>query len=392
MKILITTDIYTDSINGVITSVTNLIDELQKRGHEVRVLTFSKYATKSYTEGNVTYIKSVPLRIYENVRMPISLYPKLLKEIVAWKPDVIHSQCEMFSYRYALYVSKKTQAPIVHTYHTMYEDYVGYVFFVKRISRFIVRKYTKHVLEKANSVIVPTEKVKNKHVNDGVKSDFQVVPTGIDLSRHMGQIPEEEILTLKEKLGIPKEAKVLLNLGRLGAEKNIDELIWLVSKVCQKYENVVFLIVGDGPDRHRLEDAAKEREIADRVIFTGMIAPDEVHRYYRLADVFVSASTSETQGLTYIEAAANGLPLVCRSDECLNGIIVDGENGFEYRSDEDFLFAIDKIFTDKNLSQKLGDKSREIASLYSKASFADSVERIYRSVIEETKQEAIKKG
>ncbi len=392
MKILITTDIYTDSINGVITSVTNLIDELQKRGHEVRVLTFSRYARKSYTEGNVTYIKSVPLRIYENVRMPISLYPKLLKEIVAWHPDVIHSQCEMFSYRYALYVSKKTQAPIVHTYHTMYEDYVGYVFFVKKISRFIVRKYTKYILEKANSVIVPTEKVKNKHLCDGVRSDFQVVPSGIDLSRHMGDVAEEEILSLKDKLGIPKEAKVLINLGRLGAEKNINELISLVSKVCLKYENTIFLIVGDGPERQRLEQEAKDNGIADRVIFTGMIPPEEVHKYYRLGDVFISASTSETQGLTYIEAAANGLPLVCRSDECLNGIIIDGENGFEYKSDEDFLCAIDKIFTDKNLSAKFGGKSREIASIYSKASFADSVERIYKAVIEETNKEALKKG
>lgn len=158
MKILITTDLYTTATNGVVTSVKNLYGELKKKGHDVRILTFSENV-HSRREGDVTYIRSMPFQIYPDVRMPLSYRHRLIRELIAWKPDIIHSQCEFFSMQYAKRISKRTRAPIVHTYHTMYEQYVGYVLPGKRFGEWAVRRMVRNRLKKVSLVIAPTAKM-----------------------------------------------------------------------------------------------------------------------------------------------------------------------------------------------------------------------------------------
>ena len=126
--------------------------------------------------------------------------------------------------------------------------------------------------------------------------------------------------------------------------------------------------------------AAEKLGISDYVIFTGMVAPSEVQEYYQLGDVFVSASTSETQGLTYIEAAANGLPLLCRQDDCLANVLQPGENGYEYTSEEEFLNAIDMVM-DPQWRAHAARRSEEIASGFDKKAFGEAIENIYESVL-----------
>ena len=129
---------------------------------------------------------------------------------------------------------------------------------------------------------------------------------------------------LRASLGIPAENTVLVCVGRLAEEKNIQELLKLRASLGSR--PVTLLLVGDGPDRARLERAAHDLRLeAPAVIFAGMVAPEEVPDWYRLGDLFVSASSSETQGLTYIEALAAGVPALCRADPCLEGVIQDGE-------------------------------------------------------------------
>lgn len=344
MKILITTDLYTTSTNGVVTSVRNLMEELTKKGHEIRVLTVSE-KLKSHTEGNIYYIKSLPLgAIYPDVRMPISSHHhRFIQELIDWKPDLIHSQCEFFSYQFASYIARQTGAPIVHTYHTLYEQYVTYIFPSRRIGAFFVGKLSKYRLRKADAVVAPTTKVETVLKNYGLRNPIHVVPSGIALEQHKKRITEEERKRKRSELGIPDDALVLLNLGRLGTEKNLTEVVELFAVARSQNNKLVLLIVGDGPARKELEETAQRLAVKDFVIFTGMVSPEEVHTYYQLGDVFVSASTSETQGLTYVEAAANGLPLLCRKDPCLDGVLVDGYNGWEYEAEEEFCEIISSI-------------------------------------------------
>lgn len=380
MKILITTDLFTTKTNGVVTSIRNLMDGLAQKGHEVRVVAVSE-KRKSYREDNVYYIKSVSLeKVYPQVRMPISYRNAYLREVVQWKPDVIHSQSEYFSYQFAAYVSRKTGAPIVHTYHTLYEHYVTYVFPSKRIGSYFVAKLSKLRLRHVEAIVAPTQKVESVLKSYGIRNAIHVIPTGIALQQHKQRITREQRLSKRRELGIADDDVVLLNLGRLGAEKNLEEILELFAVARGHHAKLKMLIVGDGPAKKDLEETAVKLGISENVIFTGMVPPDEVHEYYQLGDVFVSASTSETQGLTYVEAAANGLPLLCRRDPCLDGVLVDGRNGYEYEAKKDFCEILDTILEHPHWCRTAGSQSEEIAALYDKDHFADQIEEVYEAV------------
>lgn len=380
MKILITTDLFTTETNGVVTSIKNLVTQLHKNGHEVRILTLSD-TFKSYRKKNVYYIRSLPVKVYPNVRMPMFYRHKYINEIVQWKPDVIHSQCEFFSFHFATYISKRTGAPIVHTYHTLYEQYAHYLIPGRHLGHYVVRVFSKKRLKDVSAIIAPTQKVKKALTGYGIKKDICVVPSGINLEQHKRKMEDTERENLRTGLGISENEKVLINLGRMGDEKNLEELLYFFADVVANHQDVKFLLVGDGPAKKHLSHLAKHLGIADKVIFTGMIAPEDVWKYYRLGDIFISASTSETQGLTYVEAAANGLPLVCRSDLCLKEIVFPGQNGYEYTCKKDFLQKIDIFLADDVLRKEAGNKSREVAMRFDREHFGNEVESVYEKTI-----------
>lgn len=225
MKVLITTDLFTTATNGVVTSIQNLHEELVKKGHEVRILTLSDRLS-SHKDEHVSYIRSIPLDVvYPDVRLPLSFRHAYIQEMIDWKPDVIHSQCEFFSLQFALRISKHTGAPIVHTYHTLYEQYATYVIPSKRLGKHVVRVMSRRRLRNVERVIAPTRKVEEALISYGVDKDFSVIPSGICLKQHQQRITEEDRMQKRKALGISPSQPVLVNLGRLGTEKNLCELL-----------------------------------------------------------------------------------------------------------------------------------------------------------------------
>lgn len=384
MRVLITTDLFKPTINGVVTSILNLEKELKEQGHEVKILAVSQNVY-SYREDNAYYIKSVPSHIYPEVRIPISKATSFVEELIEWKPDIIHSQCEFFSYGFAKRIAKATKARIVHTYHTLYEQYTEYIPIGKRLGRAALGKWMKMRLKDANLIIAPTKKVEQTLQQYGMTKDIRIVPTGIQLEKFNSTVDENAVAQLRRKYGIQKEDKVLLSLGRLGFEKRIDELLYGMKEVVKMQDNVKLLIVGGGPARESLEKLTDELELRQYVRFAGMVNPEEVQTYYRLGDVFVCASTSETQGLTYIEAAASGLPLICRKDACLYGVLEEGGNGFSYQDIYRFAKYIRTYVTDDEWLQQAGKHSEKVAGKYNTNLFGKAVEGIY-------KEEVIKGG
>ncbi len=381
MKILITTDLFTVTTNGVVTSVRNLYDELTSHGHAVRILTLSNNR-HSRREGDFYYIRSTSLgAVYPDVRMPTSFRHPMIQELIDWRPDVIHSQCEFFTFQYALRISRKTGAPIIHTYHTLYEQYFGYLLPSKKLGKQVVKVLSRKRLKKVERVIAPTHKVEDALRSYGLDNPISVIPSGIDLAQHKVRISANTRKVSRRSLGIADDQLVLLNLGRLGTEKNLDELVRFFAKAREQHDNLIFLIVGGGPAKESLEELVKELHMEQYVIFTGMVRPDKVQEYYQLGDIFVSASTSETQGLTYIEAAANGLPLLCRDDPCLQDVLLPGENGYAYHSEDEFMEAIRVISTNPNWLKSASLRSQEIADSFDKQNFGDSVEAVYDDVL-----------
>lgn len=380
MKVLITSDWNIDAINGVVTSILNLKDELEKLGHEVKILTLSP-SFENEKKADVYMVGSISAeRVYHKARLRIRRGKKLVDEICSWKPDIIHSQCEFSSFFLAKEISRRLSIPLVHTCHTVYEDYVGYVLpHLKALGIRGVREIFRYCSKYCDLFIAPTEKVKRILLSYPVICPVEVVPTGIKIKSYDKDCDREKIEEIKKEYNIEGK-KILLYLGRLAKEKNISELLNFISEL--KRDDISFLIVGDGPYRNELEEEANKLGLTrPKVIFTGMVKPEDVHFWYESADLFINASQSETQGLTYIEALSSALPLLVRKDECLEGVVEDGINGWKYNNKEEFFSYLDQYFasSDKALMR---ENAKKKAMNFSSSNFASHMEGIYNSLIE----------
>ncbi len=376
MKVLITSDWYLPTINGVVNSIIVLCSELQKRGHEVEIVTLSP-TIHSYRVGNVTYIGSISAeKIYPEARLRSRLAKEYVSRIIAWKPDVIHSQCEFSTFIIAKKIAKATSAPIIHTYHTVYEDYSHYFLPSATLAHYAVSMFSKIISKHVNCLIAPTEKIRELLCSYKIHTDIRVVPSGIDLSLFEAEYPKEQIDALRNSLGIPETNKVLINIGRIAKEKNIGELICSIASL--KRKDVTLLLVGDGPFRPQLEELAKRTEL--NVVFAGMIPHDNIGLYYKLGNIFVSASTSETQGLTYDEALASGLPCLCRKDKCIDNVIINGYNGWQFENTEEFTNKLSYFLSDTHLLEELSANARKSAEKFGAPFFAESIIKIYEDI------------
>ncbi len=384
MKVLLTSDWNVNAVNGVVTSILNLKEELEKRGHEVKLLTLSQ-SLKSEVKGDIYSIGSISAEwIYHMARVCIMPSHKIIKKIYEWKPDIVHSQCEFSSFFMAKNIASTLSIPLIHTCHTVYEDYVGYVLpFFKKFGVHSVRQIFQFCSRRSDLFIAPTNKVKAILDSYPVYCPIAVLPTGIKISSFNREIKAEEISALRERLGIGKR-HILLYLGRLGKEKNVSEILQFYSRLDR--DDISLLIVGDGPYRETLEKEAKELHLEKpSLIFIGMVQPSEVSLWYNASDLFVNASKSETQGLTYLEALSSSLPLLVRNDPCLEGVCENGINGWAYNNEEEFRRFIDEYFSSDNTKMK--EMARKKAEEFSSSLFAQGIEALYLKEIERKKNE-----
>ncbi len=377
MKVLITTDWYAPVINGVVTSVLMLRRELEARGHEVRIVTLSN-SIHSYKNGEVYYMGSVSAsRIYPGARLKMHRTRSLLRELAAWCPDVIHSQCEFSTFRVASALSNRLGVPIVHTYHTVYEDYTHYFSPSVRVGRYVVSAFSRWICSRTACIIAPTQKVEQLLRRYGVHCRIDVIPTGVDLCLFRGGAEQEKRLqALRRKWMIPKNHTILLYLGRMAKEKNLETLIEQIAGAGRK--DVTLLLVGDGPDREAALDRAYQLGVS--VIYIGMVSHEETPDYYRLGDLFVTASTSETQGLTYFEALAAGLPVLCRRDSCVDGVVKDGINGWQYEDSEVFASCLHAFCSSPEMRREMQKAALQSSEQFSSGAFGAAVEKLYLSL------------
>ena len=383
MRIGIFTDAYTPYISGVVTSEVMLKKALEKKGHQVYVVTVNLESFKyEYDEKTRVYkIPGIPVGI--NELRQSGVYPiRAIKKIKKWNLDVIHTQTEFAIGTFARVLGKQLDIPVVHTYHTMYEDYIHYVtkgYFdgiSKKIIEYITKFYCDTTIEE---LIVPTKKTydlfKEKYKYD---RNVHIIPTGIEIERFYKQkLNKEKILNLKKKLGLLND-NVILYLGRISCEKRIDFLIKNQVNLIKKIGNSKLLIVGDGPELEEYKKLVSKLKIEDNVIFTGKVPWDEVPYYYAIADVFATNSDFETQGLTVIEAMAASLPVVALDDDAFRNVVIDGLTGYLFKNKKDYLNVMFKLFQDKKNIENMGNQARINAETYSSKYFAERVLSVYR--------------
>ncbi|MFV0249702.1 MAG: glycosyltransferase family 4 protein [Bacilli bacterium] len=397
MRIGIFTDTYPPFVNGVSTSVSMLEKGLKQLGHEVFIITVNPDNMTYKYENNdqIIRIPGIPIGIYD-YRLT-GIYPiRSIHRIKKWNLDVIHSHTEFGIGTFARIISKQLDIPLVHTYHTMYEDYVHYITkgYFDKSSKKIVEYLTKFYCETtAQELIVPSKKTydffKEKY---HYQKNIHIVPTGIDIDRfYKENINKKDVIEIKKELGIKETDFVILFVGRLAKEKNIELLLEGHTNIIKKYPNAKLLIVGSGPDYYHYLDKVDSLNLKNNVIFTNAIPWVEIPNYYGLSNLFVTASKTETQGLTVIEAMASSLPVVCIEDESFTNIVIDGYNGKIFKTKRQYIKIIEDLISDKNKLNKLSSEARITATSHSLKNFSEQILEVYKKNINNRKRAFVDK-
>ncbi|MBQ9071652.1 MAG: glycosyltransferase family 4 protein [Bacilli bacterium] len=384
MRIGIFTDTYPPYINGVSTSIQMLENALRKKGHKVFIVTVNPddMTYKIESNGRIIRIPGIPTGIYD-YRLT-TLYPiKAVNAIKEWNLDIIHTHTEFGIGTFARVIGKQFDIPVVHTYHTMYEDYVHYITkgYFDGPSKKIVEYLTKFYCDKTiEELIVPTKKTydlfKEKYKYD---RNVHIIPTGIEIERfYKEKMNTEKLESLRNKLNINKDDILVLFVGRIAQEKSVDFLINNHKELVKRNKNCKLLIVGDGPDLEKYKKLAKKNKIESNIIFTGKVAWDEIPLYYNIANIFVTASHTETQGLTVIEAMASSLPVVALNDESFNTTVIDDLTGYLFNNKKEYLNSMYKLVDDKSLRDRMASQGRINSETYSSKYFADRVLSVYK--------------
>lgn len=387
MRIGIFTETYTPYISGLVTSVVVLKKALENLGHDVYIVTanLDSFNYEYDEKEKILKIPGVPTGLYDS-RLT-AVYPiKAVNIIKSWKLDVIHSQTEFAIGTFSRLIAYQFNIPLVHTYHTMYEDYVHYITkgFFDKSSKLIVEYLTKFYCDKtATELIVPTKKTydlfKEKYQVD---KNIHIIPTGIELEKfYVENIDKNKLKELKKRLDLKKEDFVGLFVGRLGKEKNVLFLIEVVKNLVAELPNFKLLIVGDGPDFEEYKTLIRKENLTENILMTGKVCQEEVPFYYHISDIFLTASVTETQGLTVMEAAASGIPPICIDDESFKLVIVDGLNGRMFKNKKECALIIKELYEDRKLLNKISKQARINAERYGSKHFAQSVVEVYKYAI-----------
>ncbi len=387
MKIGIFTDTYPPSINGVATSIITLQRALEKQGHDVFVVTANIDNISYEVSDKIIKIPGLPTGIYDY--RVTGVYPlRVINKIKDWQLDVIHSHSFFTVGVVARIIAKQFKIPLVHTYHTMVEDFTHYIDkkgHMQDISKKVLKSLTDIYCDKTiDELVVPSRKVYNLFKKKyQYNREVHIVPTGIEIDKYHPKNYDNQFLPkLRKKYGLRSRDFVVLYIGRIGFEKSID---FLIDNHFFLPKKAKLLIVGGGPDLEKLQSKVKKLKIDKQVIFTGRVLHEHIGPYYQLGDVFTTASATETQGLTVIEAFAANLPVVAFADSAFEDVVIDDYNGYFFKTAEEYQAIMKKLIQDTKLMQTLKKQAGISAQTFSDQNYANNILKVYRQATQKRK-------
>ena len=377
MNIGIFTDSYFPQLSGVATSIKTLKDALEKQGHNVFIFTTTDpHIKKGTVEANIFRFSSVPFISFTDRRVAFRGFFEATKVAREVKLDIVHTQTEFALGMIGKYVAHQLKIPAIHTYHTMYEDYLHYVLNGHLLRPYHVKQFTNAYLKNMDGVIAPSKRVEALLKRYRVNIPMRVIPTGVDIN----SLNKPETVDVRKELDIPDDVPVLLTLSRVAEEKKIDRILNAMPEILDEFPQTRLVIAGDGPDMEVLQEQVERLTLEDSVIFTGDIPHDDVGSYYKMADLFVSASDTETQGLTYIEALASGTKCVVYDTDYTEHVFDDEEFGKVFSGPGEMLNEI-LFYLRKGRERIQPDKLAAKMEQISAQKFASSVYQFYQDTI-----------
>ncbi len=361
MKIAIVTEGYKPFINGVIVSIDLFAKQFRKMGHEVYIFAPS-YPDHEEDEEYIIRLKSIPSIVYENVRIPLPTYIKMDRLFSKIGFDIVHIQHPLIFGQLVKRLVKKYNIPLVFTHHSFYENYSHYIPLPQKFIKKMAIKLSVDFSNSCDLVVTPTKTVKEVLRERGVTTSIEVIPTGINFKifdRATGDY-------IREKYGLNKNDKILLYIGRMSKEKNLNLLLDSFSLITFDFPNTYLMLVGDGPERKKMEKKARKLNIGDKAIFVNSQPYNEIPNYYKASDLFLFPSTADTQGLVVLEAMASALPVVAARSMCIEEMDIDKKAGYlTPNSPVKFSKRINELLSDKKRYEEFSKNSVKIAQKYS---------------------------
>lgn len=388
MKILLISDVYFPRINGVSTSIHTLITQLHALGHEVHLIAPEYHAPQM----DETWIKRVSARhIFFDPEDKLMRYYDILaleNELLQVGYDLIHIHTPFVAHYAGLKLAKKLNIPVVETYHTFFEDYLHcYLPWMPRwLAKSIARKLSKRQCNAVNGVIAPSLPMREVLEHYGVRSNMHVIPTGLTTKN----FEYADGMSFRAKYGIPWQRPMMLYVGRVAYEKNIDFLVRMTAELVKHIPDILFVITGEGSAEQALHQQVQMLGLQNNIMFIGYLDREQaLSACYAAADVFVFASKTETQGLVLLEAMAQSKPVVALAQMGTKSILIEGVGAMIAPEDE-VLFAlkVKDLLANSELRQQLCEKAKTYAKYeWSAEKQTERMLSFYQQVLQTVKRE-----
>lgn len=378
IKVAMFTNTFLPFIGGVPISVDRLRRSLSWLGHEVLVIA-PGYEEKGNPEEGVVRVSPLFARKKQfRMAVPNILSPGLFRSFFAFRPDLVHVHHPYWLGWIGSFLARRLAVPLVYTYHTRLDRFSHAVplpkaFFQNVLSHALIRRFS----NRCDAVVVPTESAEYYMRMIGVRPPIFVLPTGID-QETLASVDDRSVEDLRAGIGV-KDEKVLLTVSRLSREKNVEFMLEGILTLSQRC-SIPFklIIVGDGPERARIEERIKALGLVDKVYLSGAISPEILPAYYHLGDVFVFASCAETQGMVILEAMATGLPVVAVGSSGIDDFVRDDINGYKTSLDQSaWSDKIKDILEDDDLRERLSSDAKTFSKTYGMEEFGRDMSKIY---------------
>jgi glycosyltransferase involved in cell wall biosynthesis len=381
VRILYVSDVYFPRVNGVSTSIQTFRRELARRGHDSTLLA-PAYPAPHRDEPGVVRVPSRYLALDpEDRAMRWRDLHRAARALGAGRPDIVHVQTPFLAHYAGLRLARRLGVPCVATYHTLFEEYLfHYVPLAPRaLLRALARRLSRSQCNTLDAVVVPSTAMRETLARYGVDVPTAIVPTGIPLPDFAGGDGER----FRAARSIAPGRPVLLYVGRVAFEKNIDFLLRVLARVRAALPEALLVICGEGPATASLRRLAGELGVAANVLFAGYLdRASALLDCYRAADAFVFASRTETQGLVLLEAMALGVPVVATAVMGTRDIVGPARGALVARDDEaDFAAQVLALLRDRGLRERLAGDALAYAAEWSAPAAAARMEALYRSVL-----------
>lgn len=378
MRVAMFADCYHPIINGVSTSIQLLARSLQDGGHEV-LLFVPDVPGHADGEPWVRRFASVPFPLHAEDRVSFPWPLANLQEAVRFAPDVVHLHTPFNVGLFGWLVAARLGRARVFTHHTLFEEYLHYVPLPQGLMLPVALGISRWFWNTSAVVIAPSEEIRDRQVEQGVKSPLHVIPTGIDVESFRGGDPTGP----RREIGLEPQDRVLLYIGRIAREKSLEVLLEVLDRARRQDPLLRLVLVGDGPERTALEDRAADMGLGDRVSFLGARPRLQLKHYLAAATCFVFASQTETQGLVLLEAQASGLPVVAVRASGASEAVAPGESGLllEPGETEAFVAAVLSVTSDPDLRRRLSAGARAQAERFSVTTMATRTLEAYREAL-----------